>query len=112
MSMLFVIRCLDIPGSQAIRRANRAQHLDYLRALGRRIKLAGPLLSDETSDKVGSLLVIEFQDRTQAERFAVNDPYARAGLFEEVSIRRFEQVLPPLRSTSTGPGDRPRRDDR
>jgi len=92
--MLFVIRCLDVPGSQAVRQANRAAHLDYIRALGDRLKLAGPLLSDEGSDSVGSLLVIEFQGRTEAEAHTANDPYARAGLFEEVSIRRFEQVLP------------------
>ncbi len=92
--MLFAIRCQDRPNSEALRAANRTQHLAYLRALGERLKLAGPLLTDDGETMRGSLLVIEFDDRAAAEVFAAGDPYAAAGLFGEVSIDRFHWVLP------------------
>jgi uncharacterized protein YciI len=92
--MLFAIRCLDRPGSAAIRAATRAKHLDFLAALGDRLRLAGPLLSDDGTEMIGSLLIVDFDDRPAAEAFAVADPYALAGLFAEVSIARFKHVLP------------------
>jgi hypothetical protein len=43
---------------------------------------------------IGSLLILDFPDRLLAERFAANDPYAKAELFENVTIRRWKKVLP------------------
>ena len=92
--MLFFIHCIDKPGSGEIRSANRAAHLEYLENLGERIFCAGPTLSDDGSAMTGSLLVIEFEDRAAAERFCAGDPYAKAGLFESVTIRPWRRVLP------------------
>jgi uncharacterized protein YciI len=91
--MLFAIRCLDKPGAQELRLGNRAAHLIYLGEKGDRVKLAGPLLSDAGTEMIGSLLVVDFADRAEAEAFAAGDPYAAAGLFAEVSIHRFKHVL-------------------
>ncbi len=41
-----------------------------------------------------SLLIMEFDDRGQVQAFAEGDPYAKAGLFESVTIRPFRKVLP------------------
>ncbi len=43
---------------------------------------------------MGSLLIMAFDDQGQARAFAEGDPYARAGLFESVTIRPFRKVLP------------------
>ena len=56
--------------------------------------LAGPLLSDDGERPLGSLLIMEFDDRSQVQAFAEGDPYAKAGLFESVTIRPFRKVLP------------------
>ena len=92
--MLFAITCLDRPGAQGVRAANRSKHLSFLATCGDRIRLAGPLLSDDGGEMIGSLLVIDFENRAAAETFAAADPYALAGLFAEVSIVRFKHVLP------------------
>ena len=42
----------------------------------------------------GSVLIVEFDDSAAAERFAADDPYAKAGLFETVTIRPWRKVLP------------------
>lgn len=92
--MLFVIRCTDVAGGAACRRANRDAHLAYLREYMDAIHAAGPLLDDDGDDPVGSLLIMDFPDRRAAETFAANDPYAKAGLFAHVEITPWRHVLP------------------
>lgn len=92
--MLFIIDCRDKPGHEDVRKDNRQAHQDYLKGFKDQVVAAGPLLSDDGEHMVGSLLVLDFADRLLAERFAANDPYAKAELFESVTIRRWKKVLP------------------
>lgn len=84
--MLFALICRDKPGHLQLRRDTRPEHLDFLDGLGDRLKLAGPLL-DAQGDPNGTLAIIEAEDLAAVEAIAASDPYAKAGLFEEVSIR-------------------------
>ncbi|ANC92212.1 YciI family protein [Azospirillum humicireducens] len=92
--MLFMFHCVDKAGAADVRAANRADHLAYLEANADRIFAAGPLLSDDQSGMVGSLLIVECADAAAAEAFAANDPYAKAGLFDGVTIRPWRRVYP------------------
>lgn len=92
--MLFAIHCLDKPNALDVRMANRPAHLDYLNSYLAQIIIAGPLLDDAGEKPVGSLLVLDFADKGSAEAFAAGDPYAKAGLFQSVSIRPYRKVLP------------------
>lgn len=92
--MLFMFHCVDKAGAADIRTANRAEHLAYLEASADRLFVAGPLLSDDQSGMVGSLLVVECADAAAAQDFADNDPYAKAGLFDTVTIRPWRRVYP------------------
>lgn len=90
----YAIICVDKPGALDIRLANRAAHLECLKALGERLVLAGPLLSEDGEAMQGSLLVIDFDDRAGVDAFLAAEPYAQAGLFERVTVRRYKKVLP------------------
>ncbi|OYQ34961.1 hypothetical protein CHU95_10335 [Niveispirillum lacus] len=92
--MLFAITCLDKPDKLDLRMANRPAHLDYLNGFLPQIAIVGPLLDDAGEKPVGSLLIMEFADKNAAEAFAAGDPYAKAGLFQSVSIRPYRKVLP------------------
>lgn len=92
--MNFALTCIDKAGHSQVRADNRPAHLDYLKANLGRLMIAGPLLGDDGVTVQGSLLVIEATDRTAAEAFAAGDPYAKAGLFESVTIKAFKKVLP------------------
>ena len=81
---LFVVYCKDKPGALETRMATRPTHLDYLNGAGL-VKAAGPLL-DDAGSPVGSMLIIEAEDRAAAQTFVDNDPYTLAGLFESVAI--------------------------
>lgn len=92
--MLFAIICVDKPGSGHIRAENRPAHLDHLQRVADRIALAGPTLTEDRSRPTGSLLVLDFESREEAEAFAAADPYNKAGLFESVTIKPFKQIFP------------------
>jgi uncharacterized protein len=90
--MLFVITALDRPGALERRLAHRPAHLDYLKAAGERIKAAGALLNNN-EQPMGSMIVIEADDRAAAERFAAGDPFSTEGIFEQVTVRPFRPAL-------------------
>lgn len=80
----------DRPGSLDVRLANRPAHVEYLKETG--AILAGPFLSD-AGDMDGGLVVIDVEDRAAAEAWAAKDPYTKADLFENVTIRAWKKVI-------------------
>ena len=92
--MLYMFHCTDRAGAARVRADNRAAHLAYLESQADRIFVAGPLLSDDGQGMVGSLLIVECADEAAAKDFAANDPYAKAGLFQNVEIRAWRRVFP------------------
>ena len=92
--MHFVFHCTDKPDSAALRAATRPQHLAYLERHADAILAGGPLLGEDGTSPVGSLLILDLPDRAAAERFAAGDPYAKAGLFAAVTITPWRQVYP------------------
>lgn len=91
--MLYHILCRDKPGHLQTRLDNREAHLTVVNSLGDKLFAAGPLLNGQ-DEMVGSVLIIDFDSDESAETFCANDPYAQAGLFEEVTITRWRKTLP------------------
>jgi len=87
---MFVIVAIDKPDSREVRAANRQAHLDYADATGV-VFLGGPFLDSE-GNMTGSLIVLDLPDMPAAEVWAAADPYAKAGLFESVTIRAWKKV--------------------
>ena len=81
----------DKPGALDIRKANRAEHLAYIEATGIVVQ-AGPLL-DDAEEMCGSLVILDVDTIEQAENWAANDPYAKAGLFDNVELIRWKKVI-------------------
>ncbi|HSF63411.1 MAG TPA: YciI family protein [Paracoccaceae bacterium] len=89
--MRVALICRDRPGALQTRLDNRAAHLDYIRTSGV-VEMGGPFL-DESGQMTGSLLVLEVPSLDDARAWAVADPYARAGLFESVTISEWKKVV-------------------
>lgn len=92
--MQFMIYCRDKPDHAAVRSANRTAHLAHLDGFASNLILAGPLLTDDGTGMIGSLLIMEFPDRAAAEKFSAGDPYRQAGLFDSVTIMPWRKTLP------------------
>jgi uncharacterized protein YciI len=90
--MYFAIVAIDRPGAGDVRANTRPAHRDFLRTPfpGVTYRLGGPLLAPDGATMIGSLLVVEAQDLATAERFAAGDPYRKADLFAEVSVRPWD----------------------
>jgi len=91
--MLFLIHAFDKPDHLNVRMENRPTHVDYLKSFGEKLHAAGPTL-DANGEMNGSLVILDFEEQDEAETFAANDPYAKAGLFEKVVIQPWKKVLP------------------
>lgn len=91
----------DIADSLSQRLIARPAHLErlqILRAQGRLI-LAGPhpaIESESPGDAgfTGSLVVAEFDSQADAQQWADNDPYLKAGVYQQVTIKPFKLVFP------------------
>jgi uncharacterized protein YciI len=85
--MLYALICTDKPGSLALRKERRPDHLAYLKGLGEAHVLAGPFTAEDGETMNGSLIVVEAPSLAAAEAIAAGDPFAKAGVFASVDIR-------------------------
>lgn len=72
----------------ALRSETQPQHDAYWEEHLGRVKLAGPILSDDGATRLGQILLLDVDDRVTAEKIATEDPFVKAGLFSSWSIRR------------------------
>ncbi len=87
---LFAIHCTDKPGHAHVRQANRPAHLEYAKQWMDKMIVGGPMLAADGESMIGSMLIIDLPDEAAAHDWCANDPYAKAGLFESVLVRRFK----------------------
>ena len=99
--MLYAIIATDVADSLQARLAARPAHLERLQQLKAegRIVLAGPNPAIDSNDPgaagfSGSLIVAEFDSLEAAKAWADADPYIAAGVYAEVLVKPFKQVLP------------------
>ncbi|MBB4811973.1 MULTISPECIES: YciI family protein [Pseudomonas] len=99
--MLYAIIATDVAHSLDKRMSVRPAHVERLKQLQAegRIVLAGPHPAVESDDPgeagfTGSLIVAEFPSLAEAKAWADADPYVAAGVYANVVIKPFKQVLP------------------
>jgi uncharacterized protein YciI len=86
----FAIICRDVADSAPLRKANREDHLAFLKS-SENLVLAGPFIRDGAF--CGSLLILEADDIDAARAWAAQDPYAKGGVFESVEVIEFKTVV-------------------
>lgn len=93
MPQLYLLHCLDAPGTAALREANREAHAAYMRAHADHVVLGGPLLAADGTTRIGVSAVLRFDDAQALARFAEGEPYRRAGLFDRISLHPMQVVM-------------------
>lgn len=89
--MRFALLAKDKPNALQTRMDNRDAHLAYVAETGV-VEIAGPLL-DADGKMCGSLIVLDLPDLAAAKEWAANDPYAKAGLFDDVTLSAWKKVI-------------------
>lgn len=99
--MLYAIIATDVADSLEKRLAARPAHIERLLQLKEqgRVVLAGPHPAIDSNDPgaagfSGSLIVAEFDSLSAAQAWADADPYISAGVYANVIVKPFKQVLP------------------
>lgn len=99
--MLYAIISEDIANSLEKRLAARPDHLARLEQLKQegRLFVAGPHPAIDSNDPgeagfTGSLVIAEFTSLEQAQKWADQDPYISAGVYDKVVVKPFKKVLP------------------
>ncbi len=90
--MLYSFMLLDRPGASNLRLQMRPEHKAYLAEVESRIAFAGPLTSDDGVAMVGSLLVIDFDSRQDAQAWLVAEPFNGSGLYASTSVHAFTNL--------------------
>ncbi|VAW98192.1 YciL protein [hydrothermal vent metagenome] len=99
--MLYAISSQFIDDCLEKRQQARPAHLERLTVLQNqgRLVLAGPHPAIDSEDPgpagfSGSLIVVEFDSLQSAQTWADTDPYAKAGIYAQVTVKPFIQVFP------------------
>lgn len=91
--MPFLIIARDKPDSSDLRIRVRPQHLVHMTANVKRILGAFAQTDDADTTVTGGVIVLDTEDRAEAERFVADDPFTKAGLFESVTISRCRKAF-------------------
>ncbi|HZP19136.1 MAG TPA: YciI family protein [Bauldia sp.] len=89
--MPYLIDATDKPGQAELRQRHRPEHLAFLHRSLPRLLAAGAKLSDDGNTALGSIYIVEVEDRAGAEAFIAEDPYVKANLFRSVVITRWRK---------------------
>lgn len=91
--MLFVVTLLDRPGAGALRDATSAAHRDFVSTHAARMLLGGPLTDESGTRNIGSLIILAAETEAEARAFLAQEPYCKAGVFEQAILRPFRPVI-------------------
>jgi len=89
--MLYSVYCQDAENTAALREKHLKVHREYLDAWSNRIFFSGPLQSDDAETALGSLFILNVENRAEAERYIDNEPFNKAGIFAKITIRRMRK---------------------
>jgi uncharacterized protein YciI len=91
---LFVVHALDHQNALPLRLEHYAAHRAYVEAAeagGIRVVLSGPLQSDDGEMMIGSLFIIEAENRERIAAFTAADPFTIHRVWASVNVARFHK---------------------
>jgi hypothetical protein len=91
--MPYAIITRDKPNSLQLRNEVRGPHLEYLTANADKLLAAGAQTDDDGQGGYGGIIIVDTEDRAEAERFIQNDPFTKAGLFAGIEVVRWRKAF-------------------
>ena len=91
--MPYAIHTTDKADGASIRAAARPAHIEYLVQHQSLLLAAGALIDDDGTGGKGGILIVDTDDRAEAERFIAEDPFTKAGLFASVTVTRWRKAF-------------------
>ena len=91
--MPYAIITRDKPNSLHLRNEARAEHLDYLTGHQDKLLAAGAQVDDAGEGGYGGIIIVDTENRAEAEAFIRDDPFTRAGLFAGIEVVRWRKAF-------------------
>ena len=91
--MDYFFYCRDKAGTGAIRKQLVETHWSFMDGYVSRMSARGPTVREDGVTQTGSAHIVDLPDAEAARVFAYEEPYCKAGVFEEVMVRRWENEL-------------------
>ena len=86
---LFVCECIDGPESIERRKYSSLAHHKYQGKIIDKFIAHGPLRNDDNTELIGSLFIIEVENRDAAYELVYNEPMVKNDVFKTVEITRW-----------------------
>jgi uncharacterized protein len=83
----------DRPGSLTLREELLEQHWSYMDRYKAEMIARGPTLADDSDTPTGSVHVLSLPDAAAARAFAFDEPNYQAGVYRDVLLRRWRNLL-------------------
>ncbi len=91
--MDYFFYCRDKAGTAAMRKQLVETHWAFMDGYASRMSARGPTVQEDGVTQTGSMHIVDLPDAEAARVFAYEEPYCKAGVFEEVMVRRWENEL-------------------
>ena len=91
--MPYVIQTQDKPDSAQIRAQARPAHVEYLTKHKDKLLAAGALIDDDGTGGHGGVLIVDTDERAEAERFINEDPFTQGRAVRESDGHALAQGL-------------------
>ena len=91
--MEFFFYCRDRPGIGDLRWEVTEEHWAFMDRYAEGMIARGPTLSPDGTEITGSMHIVDLPDVDAAQEFALDEPYYKAGVFDEVLVRRWSNTL-------------------
>jgi uncharacterized protein len=89
----YAIITRDKPNSLHVRNEARAEHLEYLTRHQDKLLAAGAQVDDDGQGGYGGIIIVDTEDRAEAEAFIRDDPFTQAGLFGGIEVVRWRKAF-------------------
>jgi uncharacterized protein len=83
----------DRPGSGALRAKLREEHWSYMDRYAAEMIARGPTFAGDDDPPTGSLHIVDLPDPAAARAFAFDEPNYQAGVYRDVLLRRWRNLL-------------------
>jgi uncharacterized protein YciI len=83
----------DRAGSQTLRQQLLEAHWSYMDGYSAEMIARGPTFDSEGNTPTGSVHIADLPDPVAARAFAFNEPYYQAGVYRDVLLRRWHNLL-------------------
>lgn len=90
--MQFIVKAYDGANMLDRRMSVRPRHLEGMRRLTNHIICAGGLLDEEGKMK-GSVLIMEYPDRSSLDAYLAEEPYVVEGVWEKIEVEPLNVVI-------------------